>query len=75
MAFPEAIKRAMEEYDPSQIAKYIIELSRAFNKYYGSVRILDDEDYKQARLSIVYAVKMVLKEGLRLLGIGAPEEM
>jgi arginyl-tRNA synthetase len=75
MAFPEAIKRAMEEYDPSQIAKYVIELSRAFNKYYGSVRILDDEDYKQARLTIVYAVKMVLKEGLRLLGLGAPEEM
>src|SRR5690606_25875987 len=73
--FPEIVQRAMEEYDPSQIAKYVIELSRAFNKYYGSVRILDDNEQKQERLALVYSVKVVLKEGLRLLGIEAPEEM
>ncbi|WP_231688157.1 DALR anticodon-binding domain-containing protein [Bacillus sp. FJAT-18017] len=54
IAFPEAIKRAIEDYDPtqiSQIAKYIIKLSRAFNKYYASVRILCDSELKQQRLS------------------------
>jgi arginyl-tRNA synthetase len=75
MAFPEVIKRAFDEYDPSQIAKYVIELSKAFNKYYGSVRILADHEQKQARLSLVFAVQIVLKEGLRLLGIKAPAEM
>ncbi|OCA87906.1 arginine--tRNA ligase [Bacillus sp. FJAT-27225] len=75
MGFPEAIKRAIEDYDPSQIAKYVIELSRAFNKYYAAVRILDDSELKQARLSLVYAVKITLQEGLRLLGLQAPEEM
>ncbi|WP_121612699.1 arginine--tRNA ligase [Mesobacillus foraminis] len=73
--FPQAIKRAFEENDPSQIAKYVIELARAFNKYYASVRILEDDGQKQERLSLVYSVKVVLKEGLRLLGLEAPEEM
>ncbi|MED3550821.1 arginine--tRNA ligase [Cytobacillus praedii] len=75
MTFPAVIKRAFDEYDPSQIAKYVIELSKAFNKYYGSVRILADNEQKQARLSLVFAVQIVLKEGLRLLGIKAPTEM
>lgn len=75
MAFPEVIQRAFDEYDPSQIAKYVLQLSKVFNKYYGSVRILDDLHHKQARLSLVHCVQMVLQEGLRLLGIQAPEEM
>ncbi|RDU37823.1 arginine--tRNA ligase [Neobacillus piezotolerans] len=75
MAFPEAVKRAFAEYDPSQIAKYVIELSRAFNKYYASVRFLEESSQKQARLSLAYSVTIVLKEGLRLLGIEAPKEM
>ncbi|MGG6899109.1 DALR anticodon-binding domain-containing protein, partial [Rhizobium sp. BR 315] len=74
-AFPETVKKSLEDYDPSQIAKYVVELARAFNKYYGTVRILDDENLKQQRLTLVYAVRMVLKEGLRLLGLKAPEEM
>lgn len=75
ISFPEVIKRAIEEYDPSQIAKYVIELAREFNKYYASVRIIDDHVLKQDRLSLVCAVTIVLKEGLRLLGLQAPEEM
>ncbi|WP_462406623.1 arginine--tRNA ligase [Gracilibacillus sp. Marseille-QA3620] len=74
-AFPEVPIRAMEDCDPSLVAKYVIELARAFNKYYASVRILDDDQQKQARLSLVFAVTVVLKEGLRLLGLEAPEEM
>ena len=74
-AFPEVPIRAMADYDPSLVAKYVIELARAFNKYYASVRILDDDQQKQARLSLVFAVTVVLKEGLRLLGLEAPEEM
>jgi arginyl-tRNA synthetase len=74
LSFPEAIEKAMDDYDPSQIVKCLLDLSKAFNKYYASVKILE-ESHKQERLKLVLAVKTVLKEGLRLLGIQAPEQM
>lgn len=75
MDFPDAVSRAFHKYDPSQIAKYTIDLASAFNQYYGSVRILTDPAAINSRLTLVYAVAVVLKEGLRLLGIKAPETM
>lgn len=73
--FPNAIKRSFEQFDPSQIAKYIVDLAQAFNKYYAEVKILEENAEQQARLALVSSVTIVLKEGLRLLGIEAPEEM
>ena len=55
------------------IAKYLLDVAQAFNKYYGNVRILEENEEKESRLALVYAVTVVLKEGLRLLGVGAPE--
>jgi arginyl-tRNA synthetase len=75
MEFPNAIKRACEQFDPSQVAKYVVNLAQAFNKYYAEVKILEESDEQQARLALVYCVTIVLKEGLRLLGLEAPEEM
>ncbi|MCV9885541.1 arginine--tRNA ligase [Metabacillus halosaccharovorans] len=75
MKFEEVIKQAYDQFDPSQIAKYTIDLAQAFNKYYGSVRILEEDENQNARIQIVEAVTIVLKEGLRLLGIKAPEQM
>lgn len=75
MKFEGVIKHAYNQFDPSQIAKYIIDLAQAFNKYYGSVRFLDEDEQQQARLQLVQAVKIVLKEGLSLLGLKAPEQM
>lgn len=74
--FPEAIQRAKADFDPSQIGKYVVDLAQSFNKFYANVRILaEDEAVKTARLHLVAAVVVVLKEGLRLLGLQAPEEM
>jgi arginyl-tRNA synthetase len=73
--FPDAVRRAILKFDPSQIAKYTLDLAQAFNKYYGEVRILDNNDEKESRLALVYAVSVILEEGLRLLGIKAPKEM
>jgi arginyl-tRNA synthetase len=73
--FSNTIKRAYEQFDPSQVAKYIVDLAQAFNKYYGEVKILEENAEQQARLALVYSVTIVLSEGLRLLGIEAPEEM
>ena len=74
-AFPDTIKRAIERNDPSLIAKYVLTLSQAFNKYYGEVRILGDDSEKASRILMVHAVSIVLEEGLRMLGIKAPKEM
>lgn len=75
MEFSIAIKRACENYDPSQVAKYIVDLAQVFNKYYAEVKVLEESKEQNARLALVYSVTVVLKEGLRLLGIEAPEEM
>ncbi|MGE7925512.1 arginine--tRNA ligase [Viridibacillus arvi] len=73
--FPEVVAKAFELADPSQIAKYLIELSRAFNKYYAHTRILEDDATMNVKLTLCASVTIVLEEGLRLLGIQAPEEM
>jgi arginyl-tRNA synthetase len=73
--FSDVIQTSLKKYDPSQIAKYAIDLARAFNQYYSVVRILEDNHELQARLALVYCVTVVLQESLRLLGIEAPQEM
>ncbi|QTM98097.1 arginine--tRNA ligase [Sediminibacillus dalangtanensis] len=74
-AFPTVIHRAAELDDSSEIAKYVVDLAQAFNKYYAGTRILEEGKWKGQRLALTFAVSVVLKEGLRLLGIHAPEEM
>lgn len=74
-AFPTTVQKAAAQYEPSVIAKHAIHLAQAFNKYYAHVRILDEDNEKQARLALVKAVTIVLAEDLRLLGLEAPEEM
>ncbi len=82
--FPSAIKNAAENYEPHVIVAYLIELAGAFNRVYqrkdektGRIDKIISENEKQteARLALVMAVKTVLKEGLYLLGIEAPEAM
>jgi arginyl-tRNA synthetase len=73
--FSDIIHTSLLKYDPSQIAKYAIDLARSFNQYYSVVRILEDSAELQARLALVYCVTVVLQESLRLLGIEAPQEM
>ncbi|MGK0550571.1 arginine--tRNA ligase [Enterococcus faecalis] len=74
-AFPDTVLTAAEKYEPSIIAKHAIHLAQAFNKYYAHVKILVDDQEKTARLALVAAVAIVLKEDLRLLGLYAPQEM
>jgi len=73
--FPQVVETAFFKNEPSHIAKYLLDVAQAFNKYYGNVRILEEDKEKESRLALVYAVTIVLKEGLRLLGMGVPEEM
>ncbi len=72
--FPAIVEKASEKFEPSIIAKYALDLSKKFNKYYANVRILDEDNQLNARLALVQATSIVLTEALRLLGVNAPKE-
>lgn len=74
--FPGVIREAGEKYEPSLVANYLIDTARAFNKYYFENRILGDDMSKQrAKMLLVTSTKEVLRRGLYLLGIKAPQKM
>jgi len=74
--FPEKVKDAADKLEPSFIARHIVDLAQAFNKFYHDNPVLvEDEKIRNARLALVYSVKTVIKSGLYLLGIAAPEKM
>lgn len=74
--FPEKVIEAADKNEPYIIARQIIEVCKAFNKFYNENNIMNSEEsIKNARLVIVYAVKNLLEAGLDLLGIKAPEQM
>jgi arginyl-tRNA synthetase len=76
MDFPDHIDSAARDLAPHQIAFYLKELAGAFHSYYNSTRLLvDDEDVKLARLALAAAVRQVLRNGLAILGVGAPQKM
>lgn len=75
-AFPAKISDAADKLEPSVVTRHLVAIAQAFNKFYHDNPILSSEPAtRQARLAVVLAVENVLKEGLRLLGIDAPEQM
>lgn len=75
-AFPAKIADAAEKLEPSVVTRHLVAIAQAFNKFYHDNPILNSEpETRQARLAVVLAVELVLREGLRLLGIDAPEQM
>lgn len=74
--FPETIKVAATTLSPYRIANYTLELAAAFHSFYNVCRVLTgDEDLTKARLMLVKAVKQVLQNAFKILGISAPERM
>jgi arginyl-tRNA synthetase len=74
--FPDAVREAGEKYEPSVVTRHIVDIAQAFNKFYHDERILaDDETEKRAKLALVSAAKQTIGNGLRLLGMAAPERM
>ncbi len=74
--FTDTVIDAHEKMEPFFITRYVVELAKEFNKFYNRVPILDeDEKLKNTRLLLCYTVKNVIKKGLYLLGIKAPEKM
>lgn len=74
--FPEVVERSAEEYEPHYIANYLIEVAHAFNNFYGNNTIVNKEDKTSPyKIALTFAFSFVMKKGLHLLGIEAPEKM
>jgi arginyl-tRNA synthetase len=74
--YPEVVADAAKEMAPHTIANYLKDLASELHSYYNEYKFLiDDETVKLARLSLISATQQVLKNGLGLLGVSAPEKM
>lgn len=74
--YPEVIEMAAEKYDPHQIAFYLRDLAADFHTYYNAHQfIIADADLRNARLTLILAARQVLRNGLDLLGMSAPDRM
>ena len=74
--YPELVENAAASLEPHLIAIWLRELANALHTYYNSYQFLvEDKDLRDARLALVIATKQVLKNGLDLLGLSAPESM
>lgn len=74
--FPETVRRACDKNEPYLITRHIIELAKAFNRFYYEHRVIDEDAAKTAaRLYLAQCVKQVIKQGLWLIGVDAPERM
>lgn len=74
--FKANVEKAANEYSPSVIAKYLLGLAQSFNKFYSMEKInVEDEAIRNANFALAQATRIVLNEGLRLLGIHYLEEM
>lgn len=74
--YEDAVMNAAEKYEPSIVARYVIALATAFNKFYHDCTILQaEEKEKKARLILTDFVQKILREACSLLGMECPEEM
>ena len=74
-AFQEVVEKACNEYRPNVITDYLLDLASAFSKFYEEMPVLKGGDAMQERLTIVSAVKQVVRNALALLGISVVERM
>jgi arginyl-tRNA synthetase len=74
--FPEVIERVHSSLEPQTVANYLHELAMIFHRYYAQEKVVtDDKELTAARLILVEATRIVLLNGLTILGISAPEKM
>jgi arginyl-tRNA synthetase len=74
--FPEIVLRSAQEFEPHYIASYLIELARAYNSFYGNTQIVNKDDPSSPyKIALTEAFSIIIKNGLSLLGIQAPEKM
>jgi len=74
--FPEIIEETAQDYQVQRIPQYALDVASAFHQFYQECQVINnDKKLTQARLSLILATKIVLKEVLYLMGVSAPEKM
>jgi arginyl-tRNA synthetase len=74
--YPDVVKQSAQSSEPHRITYFLMNLSAAFHAYYNRNRVLgDDPLLSWARLYLISAVKKTIRNGLKLLGVSAPEKM
>lgn len=74
--YPEMLKNSADNLEPHRVTFYLMDLASLFHAYYNKHRVLsDDKNLTRARLDLVLAVCQVIRNGLNLLGVSAPESM
>ncbi len=74
--FPQVVVDAADRYEPSVVARYAVDLAQAFNRFYTENRIaVDEKNVRDARCTLTYITRRILKDSLDLLGIGVVEKM
>ena len=74
--FRSVLESSAIQYEPHQLAYYLRDLSNHFHSYYNACKfIVDDKNLTQARLALINATQQILKNGLSILGVGAPDSM
>ena len=75
-SFEDVLVQVTDKNEPSILARYLIDLAKAYSSFYNENKIIvDDKDVQDARVYLTYAVSQVLKQGANLLGIEMPEKM
>ena len=75
-SFPKRVEEACQKWEPYMITRYTVALATAFNKFYHENSIMTaEENVKKARLKLTYVVTRIIKQGLYLIGVQAPEKM
>ncbi|GEK48264.1 arginine--tRNA ligase [Bisbaumannia pacifica] len=74
--YPEVVAHAAASREPQQVAQYLQDLAADFHTCYNAVKVMvEDDALRNARLALGLATRQVIRNGLDLLGVGAPEEM
>ncbi|MDP6571402.1 MAG: arginine--tRNA ligase [Patescibacteria group bacterium] len=75
--YPDMVREAAANFNPSSVCNYLLELAHLFNSFYHEHHVLkaDTEELKNARLLLIKSVQIVLRNGLEVLGIKAPDKM
>lgn len=74
--YPEVLQGAADKGEPHQIGFYLYDVANNFHSYYNSHQFLvEDDQIRQARVALILAVRQVIRNGLNILGVSAPENM
>ena len=74
--FPEIMKKTLNTLEPQSIANHLHDIASEFHKFYAKCRVItDDVELTKSRIHLIKSVKIVLANGLNILGIQAPEKM